>query len=321
MLQAMLEVAKAQSNMETVADALAMAVDSHNLTASTEVLNEKTCKLYIENASAEEVVSLVNLLLDQDEVTASISVLESACGGCAVIVFDDEDDAVLAGLEEAGIVLETAAKPIEEDDEDEVHIVEEDDDVDLGNDDEDDAEVDDPNIMKVLHSEEAFKLATRLQSMACGNNKAEFPHFMTKLDRLLQEFRNRSGYAPSEGETAAMINDLFIGSWSDTSSELFVEEAKKKGKGFRSGRGGFLSAYMRFVGKRGDDLADAWDSLDIPMLTRILSEVGEQLLVKVEEERIKRGLEPTPDEINVPEEEERPDVDVTEEAQIEVVTQ
>ncbi len=325
MLSTMLEVAKAQGNIEAVADALAINLDSHRLTASTEVINDHAFKVAIENATADEVVALINNLIDSANTNIDISAFEGACGDCAVVVFDDLDMTEAASLEQAGVIFDLSAKPVEDDDEDEPHIVEEDDDVEGDEDDEDEDEKDDPNVMKVLLSEEAFKLATRLQSMACGNNKAEFPHFMTRLDALLTEFRGRSGYNPSESnemasveEFAALLieesefdpdeitealtkNGYTVEQASSVVAGMSVEEArkkKKKGKGFREGRGGFLSAYMRFVGKRGDDLADAWDALDIPALTSILSDVGASLMDMVQEERLKRGLDEEPREEN-----------------------
>lgn len=323
MLSTMLEVAKAQGNIDAVADALAIKIDSLRLTASTEVINNHSIKVGIEKATAEEVVAIINNIIDVANTSVDISAFESACGGCAVVVFDDPESVEAANLEQAGVILDISAKPIDDEDEDEPHMVEEDDDVDGEEDDEDEDEKDDPNVMKVLLSDEAFKLATRLQAMACGNNKAEFPHFMTRLDALLTEFRNRSGYNPSENSETASVEDFIVtlldeSSLNDFSTESltnsgFTEEQaelivasmavetarkKKKGKGFREGRGGFLSAYMRFVGKRGDDLADAWDALDIPAITAILADVGANLMDMVQEERIKRGLDEVPKEEN-----------------------
>ena len=300
-LRAMLEVANTQNSVGVLADALAMHLDTSRLNSSTEIISEKSLKLYIENASAEEAVGLVNVTLDQADLPVNVEVFESACGSCAVIVFNDDEEATeVAHLEQAGVILEMAAKPIEDDDEDEPHLAEEDDDVDPDGEEDEDAEAEDPNVMKVLHSEEAFKLATRLQQMACGPNKAEFPYFMTKLDSLMQEFRNRSGYDPNQQQEIASGEEDGVGFLLSSVLDEAIEEArgKKKKKGFREGRGGFLSAYMRFVGKRGEDLGEAWDALDIPALTSILSDCGAQLMEMVEEERIKRGLDEQPEEEN-----------------------
>jgi len=299
-LRAMLEVANTQNSVGVLADALAMHLDSSRLTTSTEILSEKSLKFYIENASAEETVGLVNVTLDKADLEVNVEVFESACGACAVIVFNDDEQATeVAHLEQAGVILEMADKPIEDDDEDEAHLAEEDDDVDPDGEEDEDAEADDPNVMKVLHSEEAFKLATRLQQMACGPNKAEFPYFMTKLDSLMQEFRNRSGFDPNQQQEMASVDEDFSFLLTSALDEV-IEEArgKKKKKGFREGRGGFLSAYMRFVGKRGEDLGEAWDALDIPALTNILSDCGAKLMEMVEEERVKRGLDEQPEEEN-----------------------
>lgn len=303
--KAMLEVAKTQGSVASLADAFAIELDTSRLSTSTEIISEKACKFYVEHATAEETVALLNICIDQTDMDFDATILESACGSCAVIIFNDDDaQTEQASLETAGILDTSKNKVLDEEEyEDDPAIVEEDDDVDPDEDDEDDEDVEDEDRLKILGSDENFRLAQRLHQMACGNNKHNFAKFLTQLDTFLMGEREKTGYDPSRTPDTASdesIAELLASSF----YELEESRKKKKGKGgFKEGRGGFLSAYMRIIGKNGENLADAWDGLDIELLIKLLSEAGDKLINVVQEERYKRGLDEKPEAMNEPEDE------------------
>lgn len=291
-LKAIMEIAKAQNNIEALADELAMQIDASRLHASTNVISEKAFLVTIEQATAEEVVGLVSNYLAVADDDSDVTVVESKDGSGAVVIFNDTDGAETASLEAASVILEIAGKLEEdEDDDDEGHVAEEDDDVDMSGDeedDDDDAEVDDPDTLKIVHEDEGFKLATRLQQLACGPSKKDFHTFMKDMDNLLMKYRNRSGYEPQQENAATFTFDDL----EEAALNSIFETAKKKGKkGFKEGRSGFLSAFMTIVSKRGDDLAEAWDALDPDTMSTLIGEVGGELLDLISDERVKRGLD------------------------------
>lgn len=311
-LRSFLEIAKVQNNISVLSDALVEEIESKNLSATTEQVSEKTTKISIDHATSEEVATLVSSFLDVANVDLNLQVHESACGSCAFIILNDEDMSETASLEVAGeILIDTAAKPIEEDedDEDEGYAADPDADVDDEDaeevDDEDEVDDSDDGRMHILTSDEAFKLATRLHALACGNNKQDFPLFLSKMDELLRTYRNRSGFEPTAEQATASVEDFM--DLAEVVDIVFggteMETAKSKKK-VKKGRSGFLSAYMKIVGKDSSDLAIAWDHLDIPRMRDLLSECGAKLLTIMEQERIARGLDKKPEDESEEETEE-----------------
>lgn len=295
-LKYMLEIAKTQNSVESLADALTISLDASSLSSSSDILNPNAVRIVIDHATPEEAVALVNNHLDMaGGEQFDLLVCEAMDGNGAIVIFNDPDEVVTAQLEEAHVIMELAERrerPIAdaEDDEDDPHTPEDDTDVDPdGDEDEEDAEGDDPNAMRILHDDEGFKLATRLQAMACGPSKTYFPHFVHELDKFLIKMRNKSGYDPSVNpeQASAEVADML-----ELATAMFVEEAKKGGKKFKQGRGGFLSAYMSIIAKNSDKLVESWDALDVAGMEAGLGEVGAMLCDQMDEERVKQGLEP-----------------------------
>lgn len=301
MFSDMLEVANTQNSIGALADALAIEIDSNRLQSNTEIVSDKAVKIGIENASAEEVVSIINSFLDTSSADVELTVVESACGKCAVVILNDSDAQELSELSKKGVV-EIAASPIFDDGEDEEeepedeHVADPDNDSDPEQEEEDeDAQADDdddPNKMKVISDEEAFKLASRLHALACGQDKRGFAHFLTSMDKLLYGFRQSSGYEPPEEEeetAAAKAYDSVF----ELAISLIDKSSEKKSK-HKEGRDGFLSAYTKIVTKKADELADAHDALDVETLTHLLAEAGADYLHIISQERKDRGLDDGP---------------------------
>ncbi|QXV74114.1 hypothetical protein [Rhizobium phage RHEph12] len=294
-LKAMLEIAKTQNSIESLADALTIALDQSSLASSSDVINPNTVRIVIEHATPEEAVALVNNHLDMaSDDQFDLVVCEARDGNGAIVIFNDPEEVVIAELETAGVIMELAERkekpiPDAEDDEDAPYVPEDDADVDTDDDDEEDAEGDDPNAMKILHDEEGFKLASRLQAMACGPSKTYFPHFLKELDGFLTKMRNLSGYDPSANPEQASVE---LEDMLEIATLAFIEEAKKSGKkGYKQGRGGFLSAYMRIIAKNSDKLVESWDALDVPGMEAALGDVGAMLCDMMDDQREAQGLE------------------------------
>lgn len=295
----LLEVANVQNDVGPIADAIAMEIDFLRLHASSEIINNHAVKIAIEHASAEEAVALIGIVLDTASVsTDNLTVVESACGGCAVVIFNDDSDAIARDLETAGVILDTAAPIDQDDDEDDddpedLHVVDQD--VDIGNeedDEEDDVPQGDPTRMQIANQDDVFKMLSRLHNIACGDDKADFPHFVLEMDKLLTKYRNISGFNPNAGQEQASTSEY-------SALDIFYELAKKSKKGYSEGRSGFLSAVNRIISKRIDNGIDAWDALDSAGIVSFMSDVGADLLDMIEAERLRRGMsDETPDQVN-----------------------
>lgn len=309
-LKAMLEVASVQSNAKLFAQTIAEVLSEENLTVVVEESDEtKAVKLTVANATSEETATLIHNVLDMSEASdLKVEVFEGACRTCAYIALTEEQ---VAGLESASLIeVAERERPFDDDDEEEEeHNPFADSDVSEDDEAEElDKEVEEDDILRILQTEEGFKLVSRLHTMACGNNKQDFHSFLAEMDKVLVNYRNRAGY-DGGNETASVTtfeHDVFAALASD---DEVVEEArgrKSKGK-VKKGRAGFLSAYMKIVGRNADDLAVAWDHLDLRRMKELLSETGGELLIKMDELRVAQGLDKPPkgeeDEVEVETEE------------------
>lgn len=303
---AMLEIANTQNSIGSLADAIAITLDTKGLQANTEILSEKSVKIGVENATGQEAVALINTFLDTASVNIDLLVVE-ACDNCALVIFNDTDGAEVASLwqkkmiEVASSILDMGGTSVIDDDddaqdqEDEPYIADPDEDVDPDEDDEDE-EDENPNKMKIVSNEEMFKLATRLHALCCGNDKSEFPHFLTSLDKMLNGFRQSSGYEPPEVNEQASAEDPQF--FADLADLMIEETAKKKKTKHKSGRAGFLSSYMKLLSKKGDQLGESHDALDVEGATHLLADVGSDYIQELVEERNARGLNsPNPDKV------------------------
>lgn len=293
----MLEIASTQNNLDVVIEALLGELSSFELVPHFEKVNDNSLKISIDDSYGSEVATLIN---QYTEISNSFTVYEGACGSCAYLLLNETDE-LIDTLEKAGALNLEIARPLDVDDEDEEYYEPEDDlDIDGDEDDSDpdDEDDDDEQRMKILGTEEGFKLAQRLHSMSCGEKKHDMPKFLMELDHMLRNYRESSGYEPDDDdmEDLSSIFDIYEAALDVASADnALLEEARRKKKGkkgeWRTGRGGFLSAYMKIVAKRGDALAKAWDALDLDEMARLLTDLGGLLLDKIKDERIKRGID------------------------------
>lgn len=297
-LKALLEVASVQSNALLFAQTLEEALTEQRLNVSVEPVNGDAVKVSIAHATAQETATLINNLLDMANASnLKVEVFEGACQSCAYLALTEDQ---VSSLESAALIeiAERSERPIDEDDEDPEENFSSKSDSDVGEEDDEDEDEeldkeieDDDDRLKILNNEETFKLVSRLHGIACGNNKQDFHNFLSDVDSVLNNYRNRSGY---DGAAETASTDDFI-SYVLASFDDGIEETAKGRKGkIKKGRAGFLSAYMKLVGKASDDLAIAWDHLDTNRMQELLSEVGAKLLEQIDEERIKQGLDKPP---------------------------
>lgn len=310
-LKSLLEVASVQSNVVLFAQTLEEALKDQRLDVTTEPVINDAVKFTVNHATGEEVATLINNVLDAAGASnLKVEVFEGACRSCAYLAITEEQ---VSALESASLIeiAERSERPFDDDEDEEGHISQADADVGEEEDEEEldkDMEDEDDDRLKILNTEETFKLASRLHGIACGNNKQDFHKFLSDVDGVLTNYRNRSGFEGSP-ETAS-ADDFFsivMAAFDTDAVEETAKGRKTKGK-IKKGRSGFLSAYMKLVGKASDDLAIAWDHLDMNRMQELLSDVGAKLLTQIEEIRVAQGLDKPPkdseDEVEVEEQPE-----------------
>lgn len=133
----------------------------------------------------------------------------------------------------------------------------------------------DRKTVSILNADGDMKMVGGLYTRACGSKKDLFPAFHQELDDFLGDFRKASGYQEDdedEAETAAVQASLEQSSLEFLES-VFLDESK--GKKFKEGRGGLLSAMMSSIARNGKKLDAAWDAGDVVKVSELLMDVAE----------------------------------------------
>lgn len=200
-------------------------------------------------------------------------------------------------LESAAIDSEDEDYLEDEDEEDEVEEVEEDDEDGPAN-----RRKAAPGSLSVLTTAEHHKMASRLfGQLSSGGDMSRYPKFLIDFDAFLSQYGGLNAKTSTEKEVASAMLELATLFDVDTNEELAGKKKKKAKGGFKEGRSGLLSAWMKLIsGDVGESIVKAWDSRNADELSKLLGSAIEKMAKTVREAKETAGVplndgEPTRD--------------------------